>query len=195
MTMKLTPQLDALSGGFIDPAAQSARCFRAVLEAMARPGRIEVLEGALPPAPLSIAAGCVLLTLADSTTPVHLGTSVDTDAVRDWMRFHIGAPIVAAVDASFAVGTWADLLPIDRFSVGLPDYPDRSATLILEMNALSADGARLTGPGIETEARLSLPRTTAFRDNRALFPMGLDFVLTSGDQMAALPRSTRVEDL
>jgi alpha-D-ribose 1-methylphosphonate 5-triphosphate synthase subunit PhnH len=186
---------ETVTGGFANPATQSARSFRAVLEAMARPGRIETLSGATPPAPLSVAAGCVLLTLADSTTPLHLAGAVDCDAVRDWVRFHIGAPLVGPDRAMFAVGGWSDLMPIGRFSCGQADYPDRSATLIVEMDALAATGARLTGPGIETEAHLSLPEVAAFQANRALFPMGLDFVLTCGARMAALPRSTRVEDI
>ncbi|MDE3239589.1 MAG: phosphonate C-P lyase system protein PhnH, partial [Paracoccaceae bacterium] len=59
----------SLQGGFTDPAHESARAFRAILNALARPGRIEAVTGAQPPAPLSVAAGVVLLTLADPTTP------------------------------------------------------------------------------------------------------------------------------
>jgi alpha-D-ribose 1-methylphosphonate 5-triphosphate synthase subunit PhnH len=144
---------------------------------------------------LSAAAGCVLLTLADATTPLHLAGAVDCAAVRDWVRFHIGATLVGAEQAVFAVGRWPDLAPLNRFAVGQPDYPDRSTTLIVAMDNLASAGTRLTGPGIETESWLSLPDTAAFQANRALFPMGLDFVLTCGDRMAAVPRSTRVEDI
>lgn len=184
---------DSLSGGFDDPARDAARAFRAVLEAMARPGTIHAVAGALPPAPCSPAAGAVLLTLADRTTPVHLAPSHDRAALRDWIAFHTGAPLVAAGEAVFALGDWPGLQPLDRFSVGLPDYPDRSATLIVEMPALLPAGARLTGPGIRDAAHLSLPGTAAFAGNRALYPLGLDFILTAGDRLAALPRTTRVE--
>ncbi|PTE19456.1 carbon-phosphorus lyase subunit PhnH, partial [Cereibacter changlensis JA139] len=44
---------DALSGGFAAPPIESATAFRAMLEAMARPGTIVTLTGAEPPAPLS----------------------------------------------------------------------------------------------------------------------------------------------
>ncbi|WP_255434812.1 phosphonate C-P lyase system protein PhnH [Paracoccus sp. MC1862] len=40
---------------------------------------------------------------------------------------------------------------------------------------------------------MSLPETAAFRHNRALFPLGWDCILTCGDRLAAVPRSTRVE--
>ncbi|WP_164738182.1 phosphonate C-P lyase system protein PhnH [Frigidibacter oleivorans] len=183
----------SLSGGFADPARDAARAFRAVLEAMARPGTIHAMAGALPPGPCSPAAGAVLLTLADRTTPVHLAPSHDRPELRDWIAFHTGAPIVAAEGATFALGDWPGLQPLDRFAVGLPDYPDRSATLIVEMPALEPAGARLTGPGIRDAAWLSLPEVAAFAANRALFPLGFDTILTAGDRLAALPRTTRVE--
>jgi alpha-D-ribose 1-methylphosphonate 5-triphosphate synthase subunit PhnH len=185
----------ALSGGFHDAPVQSARAFRQVMEAMARPGTIRQVAGAEAPEPLSIAASVVLLTLTDVTTPLHLAGAADCPAVRDWIAFHIGTPLVAAEDAEFAVGTWADLQPVSRFRVGAPDYPDRSATLIVETDRLVNHGPALTGPGIAMAAWLSLPETAAFRANRALFPLGFDCLLTSGDRLAGLPRSTRVEKL
>ena len=184
---------DALSGGFSEAPLQSAIAFRELLEAMARPGSIRCVTGAEPPAPVSVAAGVVLLTLCDRTTPLHLAGDMDSAALRDWIGFHIGAPLVSAEEASFALGRWPDLQPVSRFAIGQPDYPDRSATLIVECDRLTPHGPALTGPGIETVAWLSLPETAAFRANRALFPLGFDTIFTSGDRLAALPRSTRVE--
>lgn len=185
----------SLTGGFADAPVDSAQAFRAILDAMARPGTIHRVEGAAPPAPLSPAAGVALLTLADPTTPLHLAGAADCEAVRGWVAFHIGAPLVTAEDADFALGTWDDMHSASRFRIGQPDYPDRSTTLIVEMDRLDADGPRLTGPGIRDTTRLSLPETAAFRANRALFPMGWDCIFTCGDRLAALPRSTRVEDV
>jgi len=187
----MTP--DALLGGFSDAPVQSAHAFRASLEALARPGTVHDLTGAIPPAPMSVAAGVLVLTLCDGTTPVHLAGAHDCAAVRDWITFHTGAPLVAAERAVFAIGSWDALQPVGRFAIGQPDYPDRSATLIVEMVDLSAEGARLTGPGIKDNAHLSLPETAAFVANRALFPLGFDCFFTSGSRVAGLPRSTKVE--
>ena len=181
-----------LSGGFDDPATQAATAFRAVMEAMARPGQIEQITGALPPTPLSPAAGAVLLTLCDTETPLYLAGRCDTPALRDWLAFHIGAPLVAPADCAFAVGTWADLQPQTDYSTGTASYPDRSATLIVELDDLRAEGATLRGPGIQDTAALSLPEKAAFQANAAQFPLGLDFIFTSGQRLAALPRSTEV---
>jgi alpha-D-ribose 1-methylphosphonate 5-triphosphate synthase subunit PhnH len=185
----------ALEGGFSNPSVQSAHAFRAALSAMSRPGIITTVTGAFAPAPMSSAAAVLALTLWDRTTPVHLAGPHDCKDLRDWIIFHTGAPLVGAESASFCIGTWAALQPVARFSIGAPDYPDRAATLIVEMPALTTLGARLTGPGIEQAAYLSLPETAAFQANRAKFPLGFDCFFTAGAELAGLPRSTIVEDV
>lgn len=186
----MTP--NALLGGFANAPVQSSHAFRAALNALSRPGSICTLTGGAPPAPMSVAAGVLVLTLCDGTTPVHLAGEHDCTALREWITFHTGAPLVGGERASFAIGTWDALHPVNRFAIGQPDYPDRSATLIVEMPALAASGARLTGPGIKDAAHLNLPDIAQFQANRAQFPMGFDCFFTAGAGVAALPRSTIV---
>lgn len=182
----------ALSGGFADPAREAARAFRGALEAMARPGRIERVAGVAPPPPLSPAAAALLLVLCDTDTPLHLAGPLDSAAVRTWLAFHTGAPMAPAARCAFAAGEWAALGELARYPAGTPDYPDRSATLIVEVAQLDGPGTRLTGPGIATEARLPLPDAAALAANAARYPCGVDLFLTCGHRLAALPRSTRI---
>lgn len=182
-----------LTGGFADPAAEAARAFRAVLEAMARPGTIHTAVGARPPAPVSPAAAAVLLTLCDTETGLCLRGAADCGPVRDWVRFHTGAPLVDAGEADFVLGDWAALAPLGAYRIGTPDYPDRSATLIVEMPELRAEGTGLSGPGIKERAALTLPDPEALRANAAQYPLGFDCLFTCGERIAALPRSTKVE--
>jgi len=184
-------QANTLSGGFADPATQSAHAFRSVMEAMARPGTIQDIHGVAPPAPLSPAMGAVLLTLCDTETPVYLAGDIDCEAARAWLAFHTGAPFVGPAQCMFAVGKWDALAPLAVYPIGTSEYPDRSATLIVECSELAA-GATLTGPGIKDQATFSLPELEAFQANRTLFPLGLDFIFTCGERLAALPRSTEV---
>ncbi|QFT82288.1 Alpha-D-ribose 1-methylphosphonate 5-triphosphate synthase subunit PhnH [Roseovarius sp. THAF27] len=184
---------EALTGGFGDAPVDAARAFRGAMNAMARPGRIEDLAGAVPPAPLSVAAGVLVLTLCDAETPVYLAGDHDAPAVREWITFHTGAPFAGPEAAMFALGSWEALRPLEAYPVGTPEYPDRSTTLIVEVPELVADGAVLSGPGIRETARLSLPEVAAFQRNASAFPLGLDFFFTCGDRVAALPRTTQVE--
>ena len=181
----------ALSGGFVNSPIDAANAFRQIMTIMARPGDLATITGAQPPQPLSVAAGTVLLTLCDPETPVFLAPRFDIAAIRDWVTFHTGAPLGKADIARFAIGNW-DELRLSDFQIGTPEYPDRSATLIVEMQNLIQDGATLRGPGIKDRAALSLPETVAFQRNAAQFPQGLDFFFTSGSQIAALPRTTKV---
>ena len=185
--------MSVLNGGFAAPAHESARNFRALMEAMARPGTRQPVSGALPPAPLSPAAGAAVLTLLDETTPLHLAGAHNCPEVAQWITFHTGAPLVTAEEAQFALGEWEALLPLSRFAEGDPAYPDRSATLILELTSLMGDGPTLTGPGIQKTASLPLPEVDVFRANAARFPLGFDCFLTAGSEVAALPRSTKLE--
>jgi len=188
-------QTQPLDGGFKNAPIDAAHAFRAALDVLARPGKITDISGAMPPAPLSIAAGTLALTLCDPETPIWLAPSLQTDALVAWLKFHTGAPLVdRRSDAMFAIGGWKELLPITDFAIGTAQYPDRSATLIVEMQTLLNSGATLRGPGIKTTAELSLPDIKPFQDNATLFPLGLDFYFTAGSRIAALPRSTKIGD-
>ncbi|MCH2249903.1 MAG: phosphonate C-P lyase system protein PhnH [Cognatishimia sp.] len=180
----------ALEGGFKNPPHDSARAFRALMNAMARPGSPHEVAGAQPPAPMSIAAGVLLLTLCDGDTGIYLTPEFDTEEIRTWISFHIGAPFVAPMKADFAVGRWDELAPIDRFAIGDAEYPDRSTTLVIE--GQGSEDVTLKGPGIKDTQAFALPEVAPFQNNRALFPLGRDFYFTQGAKLAALPRSTEI---
>lgn len=190
----MSGQAAVFGGGFMDAPIEAAQAFRAAMSVMARPGDISKVQGARPPKPLSGAAGVLLLTLCDPDTGVFLAGGCDTPEVRGWLAFHTGAPVVAAGQADFALGRWEALMPLAQFDIGTPEYPDRSTTLIVELDALAQAGAVLSGPGIKETAQLSVPDPKGLQANAALYPLGLDFFFTCDDQIAALPRSTRVRE-
>lgn len=185
-----------LSAGFVDPVSGAQSCFRSVLDAMARPGRIHAVTGVLAPAPLCDAAAAVLLTLADHETPLWLDS--DAEMARDWIMFHTGAAIVPADRSTFGVAlTFPDFA---GFPNGTDEMPETSATIILQVDSLEA-GQRfvLEGPGLREPAILAvtgLPSDFAaiWQRNHALFPRGIDLILCSGGRLTALPRSVSVKD-
>jgi alpha-D-ribose 1-methylphosphonate 5-triphosphate synthase subunit PhnH len=188
-----------LEPGFADPVHDAQACFRAVLDAMAHPGRVVRVPNALPGrVPLGFAATAIALSLCDIDTPVWLDAA--SAAVSGYLAFHCGAPLAATPAAArFAFIANADALPpLDGFALGSDEHPERSATLVIEVAGLANNsGATLRGPGIRDEIRLGAAVLPArFWTERAmlgeLFPRGLDIVFTCGDALAALPRSTRV---
>lgn len=185
----------SLEGGFTDAPVQSAQCFRKIMNVIAKPGSIEQVSAATPPAPLSIAAGSLLLTMCDAQTPIYLAGKYDNPEVKEWITFHCNSPFSKADNCMFALADWDSLQPIQNYPIGTPEYPDRSATLIVELDELTSSGCELSGPGIKQTSQLSLPETKAFQKNAMLFPLGLDFYFTCGDKIAALPRTSKVKQI
>ena len=190
-----------LAAGFADPVHDGQGIFRRLLDAFAYPGRIVEFAADLEgPAPLAPATAAVLLALLDHDTPLFLSDSLDRPAVRDFVRFHAGTPLVARAEgAAFAAVQSSELLPLDRFEPGTDTYPDRSATVVVQVEALTGGVPTVwRGPGIADANEVSivgLPAGlwTAWRANNALFPCGVDLVFTCGRAAIALPRSVRVE--
>jgi alpha-D-ribose 1-methylphosphonate 5-triphosphate synthase subunit PhnH len=184
--------------GFADPVGEAQSTFRAVLDAMARPGRLhEVGEGLVAPAPLHSATAAVLLTLVDNETPLWLDPPVA--AARDWLAFHCGAVIVDAPDkAAFALAL--SLPDLAMLPAGSHEAPESSATLILQIATLGTGTPyRLSGPGLREPTVLKsggLPGNfvQAWRQNHAQYPRGVDVVLCAGTWVTALPRSVSIEE-
>ena len=183
--------------GFADPAADAQSCFRAVLDAMSRPGTIATAgAGLLPPAPLDPATAAVLLTLVDADTPLWLDPAAG--AAADWAAFHCGAPRAEGIgEAAFACALAMPAL--SGLHPGTDLAPEEAATLILQVPALGQGTPyRLSGPGLRAPALLradGLPHDFAARwaANHALYPCGVDLVLCAGERLCALPRSVRIE--
>lgn len=198
----VTPAQAALSPGFAEPVLDAQAAFRATLDALSRPGRIETLTLRLnPPAGVDAATAAACLTLLDGDTPVWLAPHAVADSAAAWIAFHTGAPTVnAAADAAFAVVLDAASLPaLDGFDWGTDEEPQRGATLIVQVPGMSGQGGWiLSGPGIATRSALrveGLPESflAARRAMTGAFPRGLDILFTSGVRLAALPRTTIVE--
>lgn len=186
------------SGGFADPVIDAQASFRALMGAMARPGRAIPLSPAFEPPPgLDRTTAAVLLALCDPDTPIWFGSNATR--LAGWLKFQTGAPAAGTPEeAAFAVITHG-LPPLDSFAQGSQDYPDRSTTIVVQIAALTGGTPlRLTGPGVDrmdTIAPSGLPTdfVAQWRDNRGRFPRGVDIVLCAPEAVVALPRSINIE--
>lgn len=188
-----------MTAGLDNPTYDSIKVFRAVANAMSHPGAIQAVD-ARPPAPVQLAPACAALCLAllDGDTPLWM--QHHQPLVKEYLRFHCGCPITPhSRSASFALITSTSALPeLGVFNAGCAEYPDESATLLIQVQHLSnAGGVTLRGPGLREPCRLEVGGMPAdywraIQESRAQFPLGVDIVFVWGKHIAALPRSTQI---
>jgi alpha-D-ribose 1-methylphosphonate 5-triphosphate synthase subunit PhnH len=193
--------LAGVGPGFADAGAESQAAFRHALAALSRPGSVlEFCASAEAPAGVHAAANALLLALLDQDTRLWLSPGA-SGAAGGYLRFHTGCVLVgdpALADFALAVAP-AELPPLATFNAGSAEYPDRSATVIVQLDGLSAgSGWRLSGPGIRGEAKLQITGLGSdflaqWRQNEKRFPQGVDLFLVHGTRLCGLPRTTRIE--
>jgi alpha-D-ribose 1-methylphosphonate 5-triphosphate synthase subunit PhnH len=188
--------------GFANPVVSAQSVFRCVMNALARPGSVQTLSEVVEAPPsLMPATAAIALTLFDHDTLIWLDGWLAAEAgIASWLRFQTGAPLTGdASRAAFAlVHSGAALPDFGSLAPGTPEYPDRSTTLVVQVDTLT-EGPELilSGPGIRGIFTLragALPPDFAARmqANRALFPCGVDLLLVCGTELVALPRSIHI---
>src|SRR6202140_4294446 len=150
-----------LPAGFVDKVLSAQTTFRSVMDAMARPGSVQrIVSAAGAPAAMMRGTAAIALTVFDHDTPVWLDPRMsETSEVTKWLKFHSGAPVISDSSiCSFALIGDPKLLPaLDRFAFGSNEYPDRSTTLILQVESLTQGPSfELRGPGIDGVAILQV---------------------------------------
>jgi alpha-D-ribose 1-methylphosphonate 5-triphosphate synthase subunit PhnH len=192
-----------ISAGFAEPVFQSQGSFRALLAALSEPGTIQRLpEALMPPEGLQPATATALLTLADYETPIWLPRPLRDRAAGAWLRFHCGAALVEEPGrAAFAVIEGSSDSPLlSAFGAGQDQFPDRSTTVFAQCAGLSGGaGVTLGGPGIDGSRRIAPLGLRAglwaeIAANAELYPLGIDLVLSCGDAVLGLPRTTQIRE-
>lgn len=190
----------APAAGFADAVHDAQAAFSALMWALARPGTpVPLASNLAPPAPLPREMAAAALALFDYETPVFLDAALAAAPdVAAFLRFHTGAPLVSdPAAARFVLIADAAALPdLSLFAQGEPDYPDRSATLLVQVEALGDGPLVLEGPGIDGRRGFGatpLPADFSARlaANRAGYPLGVDLILCADGHVAGLPRSVR----
>lgn len=189
-----------LLAGFDQPIEQSQSAFRLILKALSEPGVIVELPNFPAWGALNAASTAVILTLADQETPLQLCADLKSEQVLTNIRFHTGAPL-ATRQEDIHLAVWDDQLQPAELSAlphGNEVSPEFGATLVVQVAALAGNHTLcLSGPGIENNGNRP-PLPAALRayllERPQRFPLGLDIILTCGERLMALPRTTRVEE-
>lgn len=205
MSLKSSPTVllrPGLKPGLADPIFDAQSVFRAALSATAYPGRLTRLDRTLDaPQPLASSTALLCLALMDFETPVWLDQPTAAGDAPNWLRFHCGLPIVEEIAAArFALVTGQGALPrLHQFHPGALQYPDRSATVIVQVPSLTEGPETVwTGPGIWKSAKVCVDGLPSWfwSDwdlNAEYYPLGIDVFFASGNALISLPRTIRVE--
>ncbi len=190
----------SLLNHFDHPVEDAQHTFRRILKALSEPGVLVALPHSTGWQPLNSATTSLLLTLVDQETPLFLDEFLNSDTAQQNVRFHTGAPLTACNrTACFALfSPQITEKQLADCPAGNELSPEHSVTVIIQTDNLhQGTPLRLRGPGIEHDRRVApcLPAVVLnYLLNRPVaFPAGIDFLLTCGGNLMAIPRTTHVE--
>lgn len=185
---------------------QSLAVFRAVLEAISRPGKVVDLPAgvatSVPPAAIPA------LALADLDVSVGTLEAGDESAWATSIRSVTGCRLTSAADSDVVVAIRPPTaVEVESLRIGMAHAPERGARLFVHCEAItegSTDAGstiRVDGPGASAGRTITITGVDAdvFRAlaaaNRA-FPAGVDTWLVASDRrMVGIPRSSRIDVL
>ena len=184
--------------GFKDPVHDTQRTFRALLDALARPGISQSIARLKPPQGLVSSCAAACLTLLDLETKVWLQPGL-SEAVRSWLVFHNSCRFTPDPQTADFALIWdiATAPNLDQFHPGAPEYPEASTSLLIQLPSLN-DGSPVTlqGPGIPQAITINPPLAPDFwrqwREMTASYPLGLDAWCFAENQLLGLPRTARL---
>jgi len=191
MPMTILPSFKA-------PVPDAQQTFRALLDALARPGIFQTTAAVTAPPGLTISCAAACLTLLDLETSVWLQAGIPEEA-KSWLLFHTGCQFTDQPQtADFAVIHDLETMPrLDEFNWGTPEYPEASTSLLVQLPSLQGPHSiTLEGPGILEKMTLqTLLNHNFWQQWQGMtddYPLGLDAWLFAENQVLGLPRTARV---
>jgi alpha-D-ribose 1-methylphosphonate 5-triphosphate synthase subunit PhnH len=195
-----------------DDVFDSQATFRALLDALSRPGKICRLPDRVyksTPHGFCSPALSILKTLCDHRVSFSLVSGNRTSELSRYLEVNLATPFEDVEKADYVIfdGTTFDE-DFMRLKRGSPEFPENSATALLCVGRLAA-GAMETdtpscrlccaGPGVQDKSFLTVtgldPRYSEARARtNNVSPLGIDiFFVDPGGRVAGIPRTTSVE--
>lgn len=188
-----------------DALFDAQRHFRVLLDAMARPGTICSLNDVrLSPPGFYVATALIGFALMDTNVKFY----IDWKDARADSYFTVNTAAQAAqaeqADFLFVKGNkYSDV--VAKAKVGEYAYPENGATVIIEVEQLSAEPEAaahcitLKGPGVNSQAKvyvqgLQLDFLKDIKEKNVEFPVGVDAIFTDKENhIFCIPRTANVQ--
>ncbi|MEM9338348.1 MAG: phosphonate C-P lyase system protein PhnH [Bacteroidota bacterium] len=177
--------------------------FRLIMNGMANPGQVQVLDGELSPVEGCCKASALVgFSLLDGNTCFYQNYSEDLD--RYFILNTASRPTTPA-QADFLFIKENDPIEetIEAAKEGELEYPEKGAFLVLEVQKIATEpfskslAITLKGPGVKGEEIIhvgGLRKKTlqAIKDKNMEYPLGVDTILTDpSGKMVGIPRSNQ----
>lgn len=183
-----------------DKVFDTQHIYRLLIDAMSRPGKINMLPSTIcltPPSALQKAAAAVAFTMLDHETGFCCLSS--RHDVSDYIAINTGAAVQSVDAAEFIIFAGSSYAEISSACCGSLLSPEQGATLIIMVDRISnADGVlrlQLSGPGVKDSCDLFIngleqKNLEIISQLNSEFPLGVDVIYTDGSgNIACVPRS------
>lgn len=186
-----------------DEVFEAQEHFRTIMDCMAQPGKIQQLEGAIDSLEgFNKVSSLIGFALMDSNTGFYQNYHANLD---QYFLLNTSAIPKSPEEADFLFLKGSDSAAemIEEAKVGIPEYPEGGAFLIIEVETLSKEtldeGIEITlkGPGVKGEISLYVVGLNkevleAIQEKNFEYPLGVDTILTDASgNMVCIPRSNQ----
>lgn len=187
-----------------DPVFDAQTHFRLLMDSMARPGKLNTLNGVTITPPTSLNPASALVGLALLNADVTYYAAENAAVIADYFVTNTTshpAPVELA-DFVFLRGNQASEA-LEDAKVGTLSYPETNAFVVIDVETISPEpmpdslALTLIGPGVKGETTvfvrgLNPDLLLTIRQKNAEYPLGLDTILTdSTGQICCIPRSNQ----
>lgn len=188
-----------------DTIFDAQRHFRILLDCMARPGKIDKLDGVEVGNPIGLYKASALTGFALLDAEVTFWVEPGLHEAAHYFTTNTGARLAEVGEADFLFLKGASSLePLEAAKTGTPSYPETGATLVVQCEGLSHSSSlealalELEGPGVQHSKEvfiLGIPATfiNLLTSKNSEYPLGLDVIFSDPfDQIICIPRSNHL---
>lgn len=191
---------------YFDEVFDTQTAFRSIMQALARPGQLQKLDAMKklnPPKPLNAATACIGLTLMSQDSLFHVEEQQFPQG-KEYFSVNTSARFCEISEAAFLYIQGQDsTATIAKAHTGLLEYPETSATVIIDVMAMSeepmADALALNmqGPGVLDEKTVFIKGINPeilgmIQAKNGEYPLGIDVFMTDKkNQVLGIPRTNQ----
>ncbi len=189
-----------------DHVFESQEIFREILNAMANPGTIKLIEASIT-VPENIHKSSAIIGFVLLNSDVSFCLSPYSKELEAYLISNTSSASKPAQDADFIFSNGhADSVEVIKTAkIGHSEYPEDSASLILDVEKISEKAFDncttliLRGPGIKTKRELHVTGLSqevleCINEENIEFPLGVDVYLSDkGQNIVCIPRSVKYQ--